>query len=78
MIEISAAGEDFDSFVRRELTGLLRYATMLTGDGELAADLVQDVMVKAHRHWARVLGADRPRFYVRKMITHEFLSWRRR
>jgi RNA polymerase sigma factor (sigma-70 family) len=51
---------------------------MLTGDRELARDLVQDVMLKAFAQWGKVSGADQPRLYVRKMVTHAFLSWRRR
>lgn len=31
---------EFDEFARRELPGLMRYAVMLTGDRELAQDLV--------------------------------------
>jgi RNA polymerase sigma-70 factor (sigma-E family) len=69
---------EFEEFARRELPGLLRYAVMLTGDRELAQDLVQDVMVKAHGEWRRVAAADRPRRYVRTMVTRAFLSWRRR
>jgi RNA polymerase sigma-70 factor (sigma-E family) len=68
----------FDAFAARELDGLLRYATVLTGDPELARDLVQDVLVKALRRWSLVERADNPRAYVRTMLTHAFLSWRRR
>jgi RNA polymerase sigma-70 factor (sigma-E family) len=70
--------DDFDRFASRELPALLRYAFMLTGDRELARDLVQDVMLKAHAQWHRVAAADQPRLYVRTMITRAFLSWRRR
>jgi RNA polymerase sigma-70 factor (sigma-E family) len=69
---------EFDEFARRELPGLLRYAVMLTGDPELAQDIVQDVMVAAHRHWHRVAAADHPERYVRTILTRTFLSWRRR
>jgi RNA polymerase sigma-70 factor (sigma-E family) len=69
---------DFDEFARRELPRLLRYAVMLTGDRELAQDLVQDVLVKAHRQWRRVSAADHPDRYVHTMLTRAFLSWRRR
>jgi RNA polymerase sigma-70 factor (sigma-E family) len=68
----------FEDFARQELPGLLRYAVMLTGDRELAQDLVQDVMVKAHSHWRRVAAADHPRLYVKTMLTRAFISWRRR
>jgi RNA polymerase sigma-70 factor (sigma-E family) len=69
---------DFDGFARRELPRLLRYAVLLTGDRELAQDLVQDVMVKAHAQWRRVSSVDHPDRYVHTMVTRAFLSWRRR
>lgn len=68
----------FVDFASTELDGLLRYATVLTGDRELARDLVQDVMQKVYLRWAVVAVTDRPRSCVRTIITREFLSWRRR
>lgn len=68
----------FVDFASTELDGLLRYATALTGDRELARDLVQDALQKVYLRWAVVVAAERPRAYVRTMITREFLSWRRR
>ncbi|WP_375504861.1 SigE family RNA polymerase sigma factor [uncultured Jatrophihabitans sp.] len=70
--------EEFEQFAARELSPLLRYAVMLTGDRELARDLVQDVMLKAHSQWRQVSIADHPRLYVRTMITRAYISWRRR
>jgi RNA polymerase sigma-70 factor (sigma-E family) len=72
------AAKDFDSFARNELPRLLAYAVVLTGDRNLAADVVQDVMVRVHKQWSRVQGADRPELYVKRMVTNEYLSWRRR
>jgi len=68
----------FDAFAAHELDSLLRYATVLTGDRDLAGDLVQDVLVKMLRRWALVERADNPRAYVRTMLTRTYLSWRRR
>jgi RNA polymerase sigma-70 factor (sigma-E family) len=68
---------DFDTFARAQLPGLLRYSVMLTGEPELAADLVQDVLVKAYRHWSRIRGLDRPDRYAIRMVTNAYLSWRR-
>jgi RNA polymerase sigma-70 factor (sigma-E family) len=67
---------DYENFVRALLPRLLRYATMLTGEREQAADLVQDVLVKVHRRWSRVSGADHPDRYVVRMVTNGYLSWR--
>jgi RNA polymerase sigma-70 factor (sigma-E family) len=68
---------DFEEFARAQLPGLLRYSVMLTGDRELAADLVQDVLVKIYRRWSRVCAADRPDRYAMRMVTNQFLTWRR-
>jgi len=65
----------FEEFVAERLDGLLRYATVLTNDPYLAQDIVQDVLLRAQQRWA---GIDAPPAYVRRMITNEYLSWRRR
>ncbi len=67
---------DYDDFARAQLPRLLRYATMLTGEREQAADLVQDVLVKMYRHWSRISRADHPERYVLRMVTNGYLSWR--
>jgi RNA polymerase sigma-70 factor (sigma-E family) len=68
---------DYENFVRAQLPRLLRYATMLTGEREQAADLVQDVLVKTYRRWTRISDADHPDRYVLRMVTNGYLSWRR-
>jgi RNA polymerase sigma-70 factor (sigma-E family) len=68
----------FEEFAAARLPALLRYAVMLTGDRELAQDVVQEVMIRAHGRWWRIRRADRPDLYVRRMVTNEFISTRRR
>jgi RNA polymerase sigma factor (sigma-70 family) len=51
---------------------------MLTHDQGRAEDLVQDALVKVHRRWDRVRAAEQPDAYVRRVVTNEFLNWRRR
>jgi RNA polymerase sigma-70 factor (sigma-E family) len=73
------AGErKLDDVVRAHLPGLLRYATVLTGDAHTAADLVQEVLLRAHVRWTRIALMERPDLYLRRMVTNEHLSWRRR
>ena len=67
-----------DDVARALLPGLLRYATVLTGDGHVAADIVQEVLLRAHVRWARISLLDRPDLYLKRMVTNEHLSWRRR
>ncbi|WP_188037316.1 RNA polymerase sigma factor [Actinotalea sp. JY-7885] len=73
-----AVGRRLDDIVRAHLPGLLRYATVLTGDGHTAADIVQEVLLRAHVRWGRIALLDRPDLYLRRMVTNEHLSWRRR
>jgi RNA polymerase sigma factor (sigma-70 family) len=68
----------FDDVVPVALPGLLRYAAALTGDREQAQDLVQDVLARAFQKWHRVELADNVQAYLTRMLTNEFLSWRRR
>jgi RNA polymerase sigma-70 factor (sigma-E family) len=67
----------FDEFCAARLPGLLRYAVMLTGERELAHDIVQEVLVRAHGRWRRMAVTDRPDLYIKRMVTNEFLTWRR-
>lgn len=68
----------FEEFAEARLPAMLRYAALLTGDRELAKDLVQEVMIRVYGKWRRIVRVDHPERYVRKMITNEFLSLRRR
>ncbi|OLF16789.1 SigE family RNA polymerase sigma factor [Actinophytocola xanthii] len=68
---------DYEDFVRGQLPRLLRYATMLTGEREQAADLVQDVLVKLYGRWRRISDLDYRERYVLRMVTNGYLSWRR-
>jgi RNA polymerase sigma-70 factor (sigma-E family) len=68
-------GESFEEYVTGRGPALLRVAYLLTQDRHRAEDLLQEVLVKAHRRWRRIEAPDR---YVRRAILHEYLSWRRR
>lgn len=68
----------FDEFTATRLPALLRYAAVLAGGRALAEDVVQEVLLRAHQRWSHIGGLDRPEHYVRRMITNEYLSWRRR
>lgn len=68
----------FEQFVADRLDRLLRYATALTCDPYLAQDVVQEVLVRAPARWARIGVMQAPESYLRKMVTNEYLSWRRR
>lgn len=67
----------YEEFASARLPALLRYALMLTGDPHTAADIVQETMIKAQLKWRRVVAADLPERYVRRMLTNAYLDWRR-
>ncbi|TDB97431.1 SigE family RNA polymerase sigma factor [Micromonospora fluostatini] len=70
--------ESFDEVVTARLPALLRYAAVLAGDRDLAQDIVQDSLVRAHARWKRIGRMDRPDLYLRRMVLNEYLSLRRR
>jgi RNA polymerase sigma-70 factor (sigma-E family) len=68
----------FEEFAAAHLDRLLRFATVLCGEPGLAEDVLQEVLLRAHKRWHSIGGLDRPDRYVRKMIINEHLSWRRK
>jgi RNA polymerase sigma-70 factor (sigma-E family) len=68
----------FAEFAAARLPGLLRYAVVLTGDRDLAQDVVQEVLAKTQVRWNKIAKADSPDAYVRQMVLNEYLSWRRK
>lgn len=67
----------YEEFADARLAALVRYAVMLTGDPDQAQDLVQDTMVRVQLNWRRVQRADSPERYVRRMLTNQYIDWRR-
>jgi RNA polymerase sigma-70 factor (sigma-E family) len=67
----------FEQFAVTRLPSLLRYAVVLTGDRDLAQDVVQEVLARTQVKWKRISVADSPEAYVRRMVLNEYLSWRR-
>lgn len=71
----SATG--FDAFVIARGDSLWRSAWLLTGDHQLAEDLVQTALAKAWPQWARVgPGGFEP--YVRRILFTTYVAWWRR
>ncbi|MEO7268913.1 MAG: sigma factor, partial [Knoellia sp.] len=68
----------FAEFVTREWSRLVRVGFLLTGDVGRAEDLVQQALVKVHRHWPRVYRDGSPYAYTRAAVANESTSWWRR
>lgn len=67
----------FDAFVSARGSALWRSAWLLTGDHQLAEDLVQTALAKSWRAFDRV-GIDGFEPYVRRVMFTTYISWWRR
>lgn len=68
---------DFDGFVAARSRTLLKTAWLLTGDWQLAEDLLQTALAKAYLAWHRI-GAGREEAYVRRILVTTQATWWRR
>lgn len=68
----------YEEFLSARLGDLLRFSVVLCGDRGLGEDLVHDVLLRAHTRWDRIGRVDAPFAYVRTMLVHEHLAWRRK
>jgi RNA polymerase sigma-70 factor (sigma-E family) len=69
--------ESYVAFVTARQPALIRAATLVSGDPELAQDLVQDALVKLALSWEKVRNGY-PEAYVRRILYRDAISWRRR
>ncbi len=67
----------FEEYVRQRGPALVRLARLLAGDRQLGEDLAQEVLAKAYPRWDRILRADRPDVYLRRMLVNAHISRRR-
>jgi RNA polymerase sigma-70 factor (sigma-E family) len=69
---------EYEQFVRARTPALLRSAYLLTGDQQLAEDLVQEALARTHLAWDRLRDTGNADAYVRKVMYHRQVSlWRR-
>jgi len=75
--EADDGADDFGAFVAARGDALWRSAWLLTGDHQLAEDLVQTALAKSWRAWSRV-GPESFEAYVRRVLFTTYISWWRR
>jgi RNA polymerase sigma-70 factor (sigma-E family) len=76
-VEASSA-EAFSEFVAGRSRSLLRTAWLLTGDWQLAEDLLQTALAKSYLAWGRIRAGVDPDAYVRRALVTTYLTWWRR
>ena len=74
---MDAEHADFSAFVEARSHALFRTAMALTGHREQAEDLLQTVLARTYRHWARIRHGH-PEAYVRSAMYRQQVSWWRR
>ena len=65
------------NWMSQELQRLVRVATVLCGNPDLAQDLVQDVAMKVEQRWSKLSGLEYRDACVRRMLVNEHLTFRR-
>ena len=69
--------EDFTAFVHATAPRLFRSALLLSGDRQLAEDLVQTTYARLYASWRKVRRVGNPVGYAHTTLTRVFLSHRR-
>lgn len=64
----------FQEFLDERLDTLLRFGVVLCGDRATGEDVVHDVLLRAHKQWARIDAADSPFAYVRRMVVDQICA----
>ncbi len=65
---------EFEGFVKAELAGFTRFAGVLSGDRQLAHDILIDALLVASGRWADIASMCNPAAYVRRIIVTTFLA----
>jgi RNA polymerase sigma-70 factor (sigma-E family) len=69
---------DFQSWVTANGDALMRFAYLVIGDRDRAADAVQDALVVACQRWRRIVAHGIPDAYLRRCVVNaDTTRWRR-
>jgi RNA polymerase sigma-70 factor (sigma-E family) len=71
------AEREFTEFASAITPRLFRSALLLSGDWQLAEDLVQTTLAKLFVSWGKVSNAESPQAYAHGTLTKTFLSYKR-
>jgi RNA polymerase sigma-70 factor (sigma-E family) len=77
-VTVAEETADFDAFVSARGDALWRSAWLLTGDSQLAEDLVQTALGKSWPAWDRVTANGSFEAYVRRVMYTTYVAWWRR
>lgn len=64
----------FDLFFREWFPRLVSLGTTMTGRSDVARDIAQEALLRAHRHWGDLGGYSAPGAWVRKVAVNLMLD----
>jgi RNA polymerase sigma-70 factor (sigma-E family) len=68
-VKTTSRDNEFREFFAHESARLQRFATMLVGDPNEAAELAQEALVRVYKHWGRVREGS-PGAYARRIVVN--------
>jgi RNA polymerase sigma-70 factor (sigma-E family) len=68
-VKTTSRDKEFREFFAHESARLQRFATMLVGDPNEAAELAQEALVRVYKHWGRVREGS-PGAYARRIVVN--------
>ena len=77
-VDTPDANRDFDRLLRPHLERLYRFAFRLTGSGEDADDLLQEVLLKVYGQLASLAALEGPAAWLCRVMYNHFIDERRR
>src|SRR5690348_10816290 len=72
---MESTGTEFVAFVMQRREALRRTAWALTGDEQLADDLVQTALMNVWPRWNKIVAHGDPEPYVKRTIYTTYLAW---
>lgn len=70
-------GADFDECFRDEYPRLVALGTSMSGSAEVARELAQETMIRAHRRWDEVSAYEQPGAWLRRVMSNLLIDHHR-
>jgi RNA polymerase sigma-70 factor (ECF subfamily) len=72
------AEHDFDELFRAHYRRLVAIGVAMSGDQEVARELAQETMLRAHDRWGELVAFDQPGAWLRRVMTNLLIDHHRR
>lgn len=76
-VSVVPVAEEFERFFQTEFPRLVALATMVSGNQEVARELAQETMFRAHQRWDEIRHFDRPDAWLRRVLRNLLIDHHR-